>query len=297
MLFCLFVFGRQRSGSVVCVSCGYLVGVNDDRCYHCGRRNPGLWGFAPVLRRLGHDLGFVPFVSGLCIVLYVLTLIVSGRNIGGGGFDILVPSNQSELLFGAAGAWPVFVLGRWWTLLSAGWLHGGLLHIVFNLLWIRQLAPDVGELYGPGRMVIIYTIAGVVGFALTSVMGYYLPPMPLRFLQGASITVGASAPIFGLLGALVYYGRRTGSRVVHSQAVYYAMILFFFGIMMSGVDNYAHAGGFAGGYLGGMLLDPLKPERIKHLGTAVVCLVLTVLSVIASIVHGLILLNRYGRLS
>src|SRR6185436_4110448 len=83
----LFVFGRQRSGSVVCVSCGYLVGVNDDRCYHCGRRNPGLWGFAPVLRRLGHDLGFVPFVIGTCVVMYVLTLLWSGRDISGGGFE------------------------------------------------------------------------------------------------------------------------------------------------------------------------------------------------------------------
>ena len=53
---------RQRTGSVICTSCGVLVGVNDDRCYNCGRRNPGLWGFAPLLRSLGHDLGFVPFV-------------------------------------------------------------------------------------------------------------------------------------------------------------------------------------------------------------------------------------------
>src|SRR5689334_13130161 len=134
MLSSVFVFGRQRSGSVVCVSCGYLVGVNDDKCYHCGRRNPGLWGFAPVLRRLGHDLGFVPFVSGLCVILYVLTLIVSGGDIGGGGgMNIFAPNTFSLMLFGASGAIPVFGLGRWWTVLSAGWLHGGLLHIVFNV--------------------------------------------------------------------------------------------------------------------------------------------------------------------
>lgn len=284
------MFGRQRSGSVVCVSCGYLVGVNDDKCYHCGRRNPGLWGFAPVLRRLGHDLGFVPFVSGLCVVLYVLTLIVSGGDIGGGGgMNIFAPNTFSLMLFGASGAIPVFGLGRWWTVLSAGWLHGGLLHIVFNVLWIRQLAPEVGELYGPGRMVIIYTVSSIVGFTLSSVTGEFFGFIPIRFLQGAQITVGASAPIFGLLGALVYYGRRTGSRVVHSQAVYYAMILFFFGLIMAGVDNYAHAGGFVGGYLAGMMLDPLKPERIKHLGTAVVCLVLTILSVVVSVIHGLML--------
>src|SRR5437899_9613360 len=42
----------------VCPSCGNLVGVNDERCFTCGRWNPGLWGFAPLLKRLGRDLGF-----------------------------------------------------------------------------------------------------------------------------------------------------------------------------------------------------------------------------------------------
>jgi hypothetical protein len=49
------MFKRQTTGSVVCASCGYLVGVRDETCYHCGRRNPGLWGFAPALRSLGND--------------------------------------------------------------------------------------------------------------------------------------------------------------------------------------------------------------------------------------------------
>ena len=44
----------------MCPSCGSLVGVRDEKCLSCGRANPGLWGFAPVLRKLGADLGFVP---------------------------------------------------------------------------------------------------------------------------------------------------------------------------------------------------------------------------------------------
>src|SRR5215204_2794677 len=56
------VFRRQRTGSVICTSCGVLVGVGDDTCYNCGRRNPGLWGWAPAFRALGRDLGFVPFL-------------------------------------------------------------------------------------------------------------------------------------------------------------------------------------------------------------------------------------------
>jgi len=269
---------------VVCVSCGYLVGVKDDRCYHCGRRNPALFGFAPALRSLGHDLGFVPFVTGFCAVLYVITLIFGGISMGGGMFGMLSPSNLSLFIFGASGADPVFGYGRFWTPLSAPWLHGGLLHIGFNLYWIRSLAPDVGELYGPGRMVIIYTVAGVVGFIVSSLAGHFLSFLPPP-LGGAGLTVGASASIFGLMGALVYYGRRGGSRHIHGQAVSMAVMVFVFGLIMPGVDNYAHAGGFVGGYLAGRVLDPLKPEQINHMAIAVVCLVLSVLAVIASVLH------------
>ena len=281
------MFKRQTTGSVVCVSCGYLVGVNDDVCYHCGRRNPGLWGFAPAVRRLGNDAGFVPFVTGMCIVMYVLSLLLSGPGLVlvGGLMDFLAPSQQSLFLLGASGAWPVFLRGRWWTIFSASWLHGGLLHILFNMIWIRQLAPAVGELYGPGRMVIVYTVAGAAGFLLSSLAGWYLWFLP--FLSGAQFTVGASASIFGLLGALVYYGRRSGSSQVHSQAFYYAAVLFLFGFIMRGVDNYAHAGGFIGGYLASRMLDPLKPERINHLVLALVCLAVSILSIIVSVIHGL----------
>jgi len=61
------VLRRQRTGSVICTNCGVLVGVSDATCYNCGRRNPGLWGYAPILRALGGDMGFVPFVIGACV--------------------------------------------------------------------------------------------------------------------------------------------------------------------------------------------------------------------------------------
>ena len=73
-------------------SCGNLVGVNDERCYTCGRRNPGLWGFTPLLRRLGNDLGFTSIVIGGCVALYLLTLLASDGHIGMGGlFSMLSP--------------------------------------------------------------------------------------------------------------------------------------------------------------------------------------------------------------
>jgi rhomboid protease GluP len=271
------MFKRQTSGSVVCASCGYLVGVKDERCYHCGRRNPGLWGFAPVLRSLGQDLGFVPFVTGTCILVYVLSLLLSGSNIGMSGLNILAPDPCSTLQLGASGGFPVFTLHRWWTVLAAAWLHGNLLHILFNLYAVRLLGPAVAELYGPGRMVIIYTAGSIVGFFVSSTVGFVLHPPPAFHL-----TLGASASIFGLLGAAVYYGRRSGSRFAYSQALSYAVSMFVFGLIFPGVDNYAHAGGFAGGWLAGRLLDPLHPERVNHMLGAVICLVLSLLSIIVS---------------
>ena len=64
----------------------------------------------------------------------------------------------------------------------------------------------------------------------------------------------------------------------------YAVGMFLMGLILPGVDNYAHAGGFAGGYLAGLWLDPLKPERMDHLMGAAICLVLTALAIIASMV-------------
>jgi rhomboid protease GluP len=284
------MFGRQKTGSVVCASCGYLVGVNDDRCYHCGRRNPGLWGFAPALRRLGNDLGFVPFMTGICALVYALSLFASrGEIYMNPDFGFMGPHQSALLLFGASGHWPIFVMGHWWTLLSASWLHGSLLHIAFNVMWIRQLAPTIGEFYGPGRMVIIYTFSGVVGFAASSVA--FNIGIPIPFLQGSQLTVGASASIFGLLGALVYYGRRSGSRLIHGQAMSWVFMAGIFGFLLPGIDNWAHAGGFAGGYLLSLWLDPLKPERVNHLAIAVVCLAASILAILTSVVVWMIYLT------
>lgn len=290
------MFKRQRTGSVVCASCGSLVGVNDDKCYNCGRRNPGLWGFGPMLRAFGNDLGFVALVVYGCTVLYalglLLTVMLGGDVMGGGSpMSILSPDGRALFILGASGYEPIFTFGRWWTILSAGWLHAGVLHIFFNLLWVRQLGPATADIYGPGRMVIIYTVAGAAGFLLTALAAYFLWWMPIPFLRGSPLTVGASAPVFGLLAALVYYGRRGGSSMIRTEAMGYATVFFVMGFIIPGVDNYAHAGGFLGGYLASVWLDPLKPERMDHLVIAAVCLGLTALSIIASVLTALPLLR------
>jgi len=284
---------RQKTGSVVCASCGSLVGVNDETCYTCGRRNPGLWGFGPLLRRFGNDFGFTTVIVYGCVALYALSLLLTvlsgGILLSGSLFSILGPNRFAYEALGAAGAWPVFVEGHWWTVLSAGWLHGGALHILFNLMWVRQLGPAVADMYGAARMIIIYTLSSLGGFFLSSFLGAYAA---IPFFSGASYTLGASAPIFGLLGALVHYGRRGGSSLVGSQALNYAITMGVFGLIMPGIDNSAHLGGFVGGYLASMWLDPLKRERMDHFAIAAVCLVATALSIAASLYVTLPLLLR-----
>jgi len=280
------MLNRRTTGSVVCPSCGSLVGVRDDKCYQCGRANPGLWGFGPAVRNLGTNFGFAPLVVGACVTLWAATLLVSmagGGGIGSGGLlSALSPSGQVLFVFGASGALPVFGRGRWWTVLSAGWLHGGLLHIAMNMYWVWQMGPAITELFGPARTVIIYTAGGIAGFALSSIAGHYVPNLPLLHAS-SGLTVGASAPVFGLIGALYHYGR-TGSSAVKQMALSIMLQAALFGLLVPGIDNFAHLGGFAGGYLTSAFLDPMTRERGDHMIVAIICLVATVLSIVASIV-------------
>jgi len=275
-----------RPSSVLCPSCGSLVGVKDAQCLNCGRRNPGMWGFAHVLRNVGDDQGFAMLVMWACGALYLASLAADVEGIRTSGLlSIFSPSVPSLFLFGASGAIPVFGYGRWWTVLSAAWLHAGVLHILFNMMWVRDLAPATARLYGAGRTAIIYTVAGVAGFLASSLAGV-VPFLP-RFLGGAGFTVGASAPIFGLIGALLHYGRRGGSSLIGQQAKSLAITMLLFGFIMPGIDNWAHLGGLGGGWLAAKVLDPLKPERGDHVLVAIGCLVLSAVSVGFSVVEGL----------
>ena len=88
---------------------------------------------------------------------------------------MVAPSSLVLNYLGMSGAIPVYVQVQWLTLLTAGWLHGSLLHVVFNMFGVWQLLPSVAELYGPGRTVIIYTVAGVAGFFLSSTIKWLAP--------------------------------------------------------------------------------------------------------------------------
>ena len=124
----------------------------------------------------------------------------------------------------------------------------------------------------------------MVGFGLSSFAGAFIPP--LLILRGGQFTVGASAAIAGLIGAVLAYGHRTGSTMAKSYASSYIIGLVLIGFFFPGIDNYAHAGGFAGGYLAARLLDPMKPERVDHVILAVACLALSLVSIVVSVLHG-----------
>jgi len=266
----------------VCPGCSSLVGVQDERCLNCNRWNPGMWGFAPALTRLGRDMGFVPLVMTSCVALYAAAILIDPPA-ASGILSMLSPTRMGNFYFGSSGTYPVLVVGRWWTLLTASWLHGSAIHIFLNMMSVRNVAPLVAEFFGASRMIIIYVVSGVVGFAASTFGGGYLGFIP--FLGRGGFSVGASASIAGLIGAVFFYGNRTGSSGIAQQAKIWIMMFLVIGFLPFGIDNWAHLGGLAGGYLCARFLDPLYPERLDHFLIAVGLLVLSAVAIVVSFVH------------
>ncbi len=222
--------------AILCPRCHKIVSSEAETCPHCGQRKPGLWGATATIRKLGLQLNFPHLITVFCGALYLLALALDPSAIfqTQGLMQILSPSLEASIKLGVTGTRPV-TYGWWWTLITAIYLHGGLLHIFFNMMWVRQLGPVVEELFGPFRLFAIFTIAGITGFIAST-------------LAGHAFTLGASGSIFGLLAAAIAYGRRAGSQLFTRQFLQWAVLLFIMGFIMPGVDNWAHGGGFVGGY-------------------------------------------------
>jgi rhomboid protease GluP len=223
---------------MICPSCGKLIGVGEEKCPFCGAWRPGLYGWAPVLQRLfGRRLDLIAIIVMVCVALYVVALALQPDAIFQmrGIFNLLSPGSRALYQLGMTGgvAWQQ---GWWWTLLTAIYLHGGILHIFFNVMWIRNLGPVVTDVYGPARAFVIWSLGGAAGFLVSN-------------LASGAPSIGASGSIFGLLAALIVYGRRRHISLLTQQLWQWAILMFAFGFFMSGVNNWAHAGGFAGGWL------------------------------------------------
>jgi rhomboid protease GluP len=268
---------RKPTGAILCPRCGRLTHPDAAECLVCGLQRPGRWLWAARLGRLWRTASFTDAVTITCIVLYVASLLVDPaaalRPHGFMGF--LSPGDRALWLLGAAGAIP-WHHGHWWTLITGIYLHGALLHILFNVLWIRQLGPAVEDLYGQARLVIVFTLSGVLGYALSNFVG--IP-----------FTIGASGSIFGLLGAMVAYGRKRGGTfgaMVLRQYGIWAAILFVFGLLPgTGANNYAHAGGFIGGLAAGFVLsfEDLRRESVLERVIAGALVALTALAFVLAI--------------
>lgn len=203
-----------------------------------------MFGYGPALNRLiGVRLDLTNTITIACAALYVLSLALDPGALFhmSGIFDFLAPSGEALLKLGMTGGAQLHA-GMWWTLCTACFLHGSVLHILFNMVIMRRYLPMVADLFGNVRAFVIFMAAGIAGYVLSAVLGGHN-------------TIGASGAIFGLLGALISYGRRTGQSYVTSQLWMSAIFMFVMSFMMGGqVNNWAHAGGFIGGLLAAELM-------------------------------------------
>ena len=125
--------------------------------------------------------------------LYLATVVFSQRNAQGGGF--MSVDGQTLLAFGAKYRVAILDYGQWWRLVTAGFLHGGLLHIGMNSWVLFDLGAQVEDVYGASRLIVVYFMATVFGFLLST-------------FWTAALSVGASAGIMGLIGAMIALGVR-----------------------------------------------------------------------------------------
>lgn len=261
-----------RKNSQLCPNCRGLISRDEQVCTYCGMRSPGSWWKNSGLPGIFHDPAlFLKGLNGVNIAFFVLSLLLSLGNMGMGmnPFDFLSPNNQSLFLLGATGTMPIENFHRWWSLISANYLHGSLLHLVFNLIALRQIGPLIIQEYGLARMFCIYTFGGIGGFLLS-------------YLAGVPFTIGASAAVCALIGAALYYGKSRGGTFgsqVYQQVGGWALSIFVFGLLVPGINNWAHGGGMAAGALCALLMGyhDQRRELFGHRITAGVCALVTVL--------------------
>ena len=256
--------------SILCPNCKKLISVSESRCPFCGTTRPGSWWKNnPWTRGFRDPNQFVKTLIAINIGMYVISILFNPRATGLtlNPLTFLSPSETSIFILGATGTVPIDEYHRLWTLISASFLHGGILHIFFNMAALRQLAAVVNREYGVYRMFVIYTVSGIVGFLIS-------------YLAGVAFTIGASASVCGLVGALLYYGKSRGGiygRNLYRQISVWVILLFVFGLVVPGINNWGHGGGILAGITFGFLLgyQEKKREKIIHKILAGGCALIT----------------------
>lgn len=246
-----------KKNSLLCPGCRRLISRDEEKCPYCGLASPASWWKGSLLATALTDPDqLLKTIIGINIVMFAVSLLLNRSHPGMSmnPFAMLSPDNNSLLLLGATGTLPIGGMHRWWSLLSANYLHGSLLHILFNMLALRQIGPLVIREYGVHRMLAIYTLGGVFGYIVS-------------YLAGIRITIGASAAVCALIGALLYYGKSRGGaygQTLYSQVGGWAAGIFLFGFLFPGINNWGHGGGMAAGIFLGFFLGYVEKKRETH---------------------------------
>ena len=271
--------------SLLCPNCRKLISGSIDNCPFCGLKNPS----SPLknnlfTRSIGDSDQLVTILISLNVVMFILSVILipgkTGFNFS--PFSFLSPSSQSLFILGSTGSIPIFQYDRWWTLLTANFLHGSILHLVFNMLAVRQLAPLVIQEFGPYRTISLYILGGIGGFAISA-------------FAGVRLTIGASAALCSLIGALLYYGKARGGvygQNIFSQIGGWALGIVAFGFLVPGINNWGHGGGILLGVILALVLGykEKRRENFTHKTLAMICVILTVLTLLWSCFNAVLFL-------
>lgn len=149
---------------------------------------------------------------------------------------------------------PAILDGEWWRIISSVFLHIGMLHLIMNMLALHVVGSLVEQIYGNMRFIIIYLLAGVVG-GVTS------------FAYSPQVAAGASGAIFGLFGALLYFGlnhRRIFFQTMGWNVIGVILFNIGFGFMVPQIDNSAHIGGLFGGFVAAAIVYFPKKKQLLH---------------------------------
>ena len=264
--------------SLLCPNCKKLISSDEPTCPHCGISRPGSWWKNLPIQSYVNADNIIRIIIVTNVTFFALSVLLSAKSstAAASPFALLSPSNQILFLLGATGTIPIGEFHRWWTLIAASYLHGGIFHILFNMMAVSQIAPFVLREYGLNRMLMIYTLGGGFGFLVS-------------YLAGVSFSIGASASLCALIGAALYYGKSRGGfygETVFKQLMGWVVGIFLFGFLVPGINNWGHGGGILSGVLLGWWLgySEKKKETTFHKLPGPLCIVLTAVALLRGII-------------
>ncbi len=236
--------------AILCPRCRRLIGSEEAVCSWCGTgRTAPWWQFINWSKSSIDGDWIVKALITVNVLYFAVSLVLSIR-IGEVG-SFLSPGQGSLMNLGATGTYPIDHFGRFWTVISANYLHGGIIHLIFNLMALKQIVPLASIEYGTNRMFTIYTLGGIIGYVIS-------------YLAGVPFTIGASAAVCSLIGALLFYGKSRGGAYgssVYREVIGWVVSLFVFGLIFPGINNWGHGGGIVGGIIIGALIGYNERRR------------------------------------